>query len=360
MGDAMHQSLKVPSFGHREYKQSILFIQKLQYRKIRLLSITLPRRNYLLQRNIIPVPLLMSVLLIPKEKSSTTASQQARHQTREYCVRNNRIPADETGGTDARGSVERRQQMLSYIRGRDFVRIQDLSREFRVSEVTIRSDLDILARDGGVRRVHGGVVAQLPNRPETAYEERTGTFDTEKRLIAKAAVDLLSSGDSVILDVGTTTMAIAHALADRSDLTGVTVFTPGLNVALALERAIPRIQVVVTGGTLRPQQHSLVEPFGALILERLRATIAFLGCNGFDPDLGIMAVNLPDAMLKQAIIRAARRVVVVADASKLAQTALVGVCSYDEVDAVLTAGDVDAEAITALREAGLQVQIAMA
>ncbi|MET1027980.1 MAG: DeoR/GlpR family DNA-binding transcription regulator [Dongiaceae bacterium] len=275
-------------------------------------------------------------------------------------MKDDRMQPDETAGADARNSVDRRPQMLAYIRDRDFVRIQDLSREFRVSEVTIRSDLDILAQDGSVRRVHGGVVAQLPNRAETAYEERTGTFDAEKRLIAKAAVDLLSPGDSVILDVGTTTMAIAHALADRSDLTGLTVFTPGLNVALALERAIPRIQVVVTGGTLRPQQHSLVEPFGALIFERLRATIAFLGCNGFDPDLGIMAVNLPDAMLKQAVIRAARRVVIVADASKLAQTALVSVCSYDEIDSVLTAGKVNAEAIAALRDAGLHVQIATA
>jgi DeoR family transcriptional regulator of aga operon len=259
----------------------------------------------------------------------------------------------------ALGTDERRQHMLDFIRAKDFVRIQDLAREFRVSEVTVRSDLDILARDGSVRRVHGGVVALLANRKETAFEERTASYELEKRQIAKAAVDMLSDGDSVILDAGTTTMAIAHALADRSDLTGITVFTPGLNVALALERAIPRIQVVVTGGTLRPQQHSLVEPLNTLILERVRANIAFLGCNGFDPALGIMATSLPDAMLKQAIIAAARRIIVVTDASKFTQSAVLSFCAYDAVDTVLTAGQVDAEALSLLRDAGVHVQVAV-
>jgi DeoR family transcriptional regulator of aga operon len=258
----------------------------------------------------------------------------------------------------ALGSDERRRHMLGFIRAKDFTRIQDLARTFQISEVTVRSDLDILARDGSLRRVHGGVVAILTDRKETAFEERAGSFDTEKRQIAKAAVDLISAGDSIILDAGTTTMAIAHALADRSDLTSLTVFTPGLNVALALERAIPRIQVVVTGGTLRPQQHSLVEPLNTLILQRVRANIAFLGCNGFDPQRGIMAASLPDAMLKQAIIAAARRVIVVADASKFTQSAVLSFCSYDDVDSVLTAGEVDADALAALREAGVEVQVA--
>jgi DeoR family transcriptional regulator of aga operon len=259
---------------------------------------------------------------------------------------------------DNLGTDERRQQMLDFIRAKDFVRVLDLAREFRVSEVTIRSDLDILARDGSVRRVHGGVVAVLASRKETAFEERADSFAAEKRLIARAAVDMLSSGDSIILDAGTTTMAIAHAIADRSELDGLTVFTPGLNVALALERAIPRIQVVVTGGTLRPQQHSLVEPLNTLILQRVRATIAFLGCNGFDPELGVMAASLPDALLKQAIIGAARRIIIVTDASKLSQSAVVSFCAYDAVDTILTAGPVDPDALAVVRDAGVHVQVA--
>lgn len=246
--------------------------------------------------------------------------------------------------------------MLSHIRRSEFVRIQDLSRIFGVSEVTVRSDIDVLARDGGVRRVRGGVVRVLHADHEVAFEQRTEAHAEAKREIAEAAVDMISRGDNVILDVGTTTMAIAHALADRTELEGVTVLTPGLNVAMALERAIPRLQVVVTGGTLRPQQHSLVEPLGTLILERIKASLAFIGCNGFDPRLGVMAISLPDAALKQALIRASSRVVVVADASKFSQTALIGVCGFEAVEMILTAGDVDGTILSSLHDVGAVIR----
>lgn len=264
--------------------------------------------------------------------------------------------AQSAPGEDPPDSIERRARMLSYIRHSAFVRIQELSQRFGVSEVTVRSDLDILGRDGGVRRVRGGAVRVAHADHEVVFEARTGAHAEEKRQIARAAVEMIAPGDSIILDVGTTTMAIAHALADRSDLQGVTVFTPGLNVAMALERAIPRLQVVVTGGTLRPQQHSLVEPLGTLILERIRATLAFVGCNGVEARLGVMAVSLPDAALKQALIRAASRAVVVADASKLGQTALVGVCGVEAVEAILTAGELEPSALAGLREVGAVVR----
>jgi DeoR family transcriptional regulator of aga operon len=168
---------------------------------------------------------------------------------------------------------------------------------------------------------------------------------------------MLSSGDSVILDVGTTAMAIAHAIADREDLTNLTIFTPGLNIALALERAIPRSKSVVTGGTLRPQQHSLVGPVSTLILERIRASFAFIGCNGVDPSLGIMGLSLPDAALKQAILKASRLGIVVTDASKFTQTALVRVCGFEDIDMIMTAGAPDAAVVAAVRETGIDLRI---
>lgn len=256
------------------------------------------------------------------------------------------------------GSAERRLAILSHVRAREFARIQDLARQFGVSEVTIRSDVDALARDGGVRRVRGGVMRVLESVPELRYEARSGSHLAEKRRIGVAAAAMLANGDSVILDAGTTTMAIAHAIADRSDLADVTVFTAGLNVALALERAVPRVQVIVTGGSLRPQQHSLVEPMSTLILERIRAGVAFIGCNGLDPALGVMAMSLPDAGLKQAIIAAAHRTVVVGDASKFAQTALVKVCAFEDVDMVLTAGTPDPANLALIRDTGIEVRIA--
>ena len=258
---------------------------------------------------------------------------------------------------ESSGSDTRRQQMLDFVRHHEFARIQDLARRFGVSEVTIRSDIDILARTGGIRRVRGGAMRVVEAVPEVVYEERVASYQPEKRAIGAAAAEMLSPGDSVILDVGTTAMAIAHAIADRHDLTGLTVFTPGLNIALALERAIPRIEVVVTGGTLRPQQHSLVGPSSALIFDQIRANFGFIGCNGIDPSHGIVGLSLPDAALKQAILRASRTSVIVTDASKFSQTALVRVCGFDDIDMILTAGQPDPVAVAAVREAGAEVRI---
>jgi DeoR family transcriptional regulator of aga operon len=258
---------------------------------------------------------------------------------------------------ESSGSEARRQQLLDFVRHHEFARIQDLARQLGVSEVTIRSDIDILARAGGIRRVRGGAMRVVEAVPEVVYEARVSSHQREKRAVGLAAAAMLSSGDSLILDVGTTAMAVADAIVDRQDLTNLTVFTPGLNIALALERAIPRIEVVVTGGTLRPQQHSLVGPNSTLILEQIRATVGFLGCNGIDPSHGVVGLSLSDVALKQAILRASRSSVIITDASKFSQTSLVRVCGFEDIDMVLTAGAPDPISVEAVREAGTEVRI---
>jgi DeoR family transcriptional regulator of aga operon len=258
---------------------------------------------------------------------------------------------------ESSGSDGRRQQLLDFVQRHEFARIQDLARHLRVSEVTIRSDVDILARAGGIRRVRGGAMRVVEAVPEVIYEARISSHQREKRAVGFAAVEMLSSGDSVILDVGTTAMAVADAIADRHDLTNLTVFTPGINIALALERAIPRIEVVVTGGTLRPQQHSLVGSTSTLILDQIRATFGFVGCNGIDPSHGIVGLSLQDTALKQAILRASRTSIIITDASKFSQTSLVRVCGFEDVDMILTAGAPDPVSVDAVREAGTEVRI---
>lgn len=255
-----------------------------------------------------------------------------------------------------RSSLEVRRDALSaLVAQHEFASIQDLARELGVSEVTVRTDVEALAKAGRLRRIRGGAMRALEPISEQVYEARESSHAAEKETIGRAAAAMIRPGDGIVLDVGTTTMAIARAIGERQDLHEVTVFTPALNIALALEPAIPRIQVVVTGGTLRPQQHSLVEPMSNLILSRIRATIGFIGCNGIDPQSGIMGLSLPDVVLKQVILEASRRRVVVADASKFGQTALVKVCDLRDVDEVLTAGPVDPERLRLIQDAGLAV-----
>ena len=245
--------------------------------------------------------------------------------------------------------------MLSAIRAAEFLRVTELGERFGVSEVTVRADLDALAALGEVRRVHGGAMLISNPRAERSFEDQRGAHADVKAAIARAAAALVSNGDVVALDVGTTTTALANALCAREDLQGVTVVTNGLNIALELERAAPRLTVVVTGGTLRPLQHSLVNPLATMVLATINPDIAFVGCNGIDLARGVTNINLPEAEVKRQMLSAARRRVIVADGSKLGQVAAVHLCPVSEVSLIVTGTSAPPAVIT---ELGFEVEVA--
>lgn len=250
----------------------------------------------------------------------------------------------------------RRQRMFQLIADREFVRVSELAEAFRISDVTVRADLASLESSHAVRRVRGGAMAPArgSSRPESSFEEALVEFATEKQRIGEYVASLVRAGTGVFLDVGTTTTAVARALVARTDLERVTVVTNGLNVALELEPAMPGLAVVVTGGTLRRLQHSLVNPLATLLLEHLHVDLAVVGCNGVDLD-GITNINLPEAELKRAMIAAADRTVVVADGSKLGQRHLGRIARLADVDTLVTGPSAPQHEVRALRAAGLDV-----
>lgn len=252
--------------------------------------------------------------------------------------------------------AEVRQELAHrLIEQRGFVRVRELSERFGVSTVTVRNDLHALEDRGLAQRVHGGAMPSQRPAGERSFEEVAGEHAAEKEQIARTAAALVGNGDSILLDVGTTTAALGRALAARTDLTDLTVFTNGLKIALELEAAYPRFSVVVIGGTLRPKQHSLVFPLADRLLRDLNVSSVFLGCNGVDAAAGVSNVNLPEAEVKRAMIAAAARVVVLADASKIGVRALAPVCPIDQVDVLVTDGRADSASVAALRERGVDV-----
>lgn len=249
----------------------------------------------------------------------------------------------------------RRSTLARLLAARGFVRVTDASLELGVSEVTIRTDLSALERDGRAVRVHGGAMPVDPLAREAPVESTRDQRADAKRAIGVAAAALVSSGDCVYLDAGSTAQAIADALLDRRELHDVIVVTSALTIALALEAGIPRFEIIVTGGTLRPLQHSLVNPFAASMLTALRFDLAFIGCNGIHPSDGVTNVNLPEAEIKTLAVRSAKRAVLVADGSKLLRTDPAVIGSLDDFAQLVTAGDAAPGAIDALRSAGLDV-----
>jgi DeoR family transcriptional regulator of aga operon len=250
----------------------------------------------------------------------------------------------------------RRERMLRVIAERDFVRVADLSEAFGISDVTVRGDLAALELSHAVRRVRGGAMAPVKSaRTEQSFEESLVEFAGEKQRIGEHAAAMVSSGMSVLLDVGTTTTAIARALVAREDLDQLVVVTNGLNVALELEPAVGRFNVIVTGGTLRRLQHSLVNPMATVLLESLRADLGFIGCNGIDAVHGVTNLNLPEAEVKQRMIATAERTVVVADGSKLGQVHLGRIGRLEDVDLLVTGPSAPAHEVDQLRRGGLDV-----
>lgn len=248
--------------------------------------------------------------------------------------------------------------MLDLIRAQEFVSVAELGDRFGVSQVTARTDLHALAQRGLVRRIRGGAISRMAPGHEQAFEETQLRDHAEKVAVGRAAAELVSDGETVILDVGTTTTEAARALAARPELHDVTVLTSGLNIALELEPTIPRLAVVVLGGTLRPLQHSLVDPLGALALDHVNAHTVLLGCNGVDPAAGVTNVNLPEADVKRRLIAAARKRVVLADGSKLGTVHMARVCDLDEVDVVVTGASAEPDVVDALRERAVEVVVA--
>src|SRR3954471_3191553 len=247
--------------------------------------------------------------------------------------------------------------MLSAIRAAEFLRVTELGERFGVSEVTVRADLDALAALGEVRRVHGGAMLISNPRAERSFEDQRGAHADEKAAIARAAAALVSNGDVVALDVGTTTTALANALCAREDLQGVTVVTNGLNIALELERAAPRLTVVVTGGTLRPLQHSLVAPLADRVMAGLNPDLAIVGCNGVDVLRGVTNANLPEAEVKRRMLSSARRRMIVADGSKFRAVAPAHLCDISDVDLLITGPSAPERIVQRLRRMGTAVEV---
>ncbi|GAB3798962.1 DeoR/GlpR family DNA-binding transcription regulator [Humibacter antri] len=254
-----------------------------------------------------------------------------------------------SGGADLPGEL-RRQRMLAMLADRGFVRVNELSEAFGVSGVTVRGDLAQLEDAQGIRRVRGGAVPRaVAGLLEHPVEESLRSSKEEKRAIARAAAALVEPGMSVLLDVGSTCLAVALELVGRDDLHDVTVVTNGLTIALELEHAIPRIQVIVTGGALRPLQHSLVAPFATEVLQRVHADLAILGCNGVDAVTGVTNINLPEAEIKQAMLRASARAVVVADGSKAGQVHLGRIGGLQAFTTIFLGASADANSVNRLR-----------
>ena len=225
---------------------------------------------------------------------------------------------------------ERRGRLLELIRVRGFAALEELVRELGVSESTIRRDLDALEEQGAARRTHGGVLyaGGLPRLGE--FDERQPEHWAAKRAIAARAAGVIADGETVLLDGGTTTYEVARFLVGRP----LQVVTNSLPVA-NLFATESRTDLVLLGGYVSPRTGVCLGPYANELLGRLHVTTTVLSAAGI-ADEGLFNAHLLLAETEQAMLRAAGRVVVVADGSKFGQRSLTLVAPLDAIDLVVS------------------------
>ncbi|MFJ4468441.1 DeoR/GlpR family DNA-binding transcription regulator [Streptomyces sp. NPDC089424] len=235
---------------------------------------------------------------------------------------------------------QRRALILDEVRRRGGVRVNELTRKLGVSDMTVRRDLDSLARQGVLEKVHGGAVPVLEaSTHEPGFEAKSGLELSAKEDIAKAAAQLVAPGSAIALSGGTTTYALAHHLQEVADLTVVTNSVRVADVFHSAQRSSGQRQgaatVVLTGGVRTPSD-SLVGPVADQAVATLHFDVLFLGVHGISAEAGLSTPNLAEAETNRRLVQSARRVVVVADHTKWGTVGLSSFATLDQVDTLVT------------------------
>jgi DeoR/GlpR family transcriptional regulator of sugar metabolism len=245
----------------------------------------------------------------------------------------------------------RRELALESLQERGELSVATLSRTTGVSEMTIRRDLEALEREGLLRRVHGGAVRVAPRGYEPPYALRAVREPEAKRQIGELAAELVSEGDTIVIDMGTTTLELARALRDATRLT---IVTPSLRAAELL-LPNPALRVIVTGGIARHGELSLIGELSERAFAALNSDVVFLGAAGVSAREGVTDFHLDEVRVKRAALASARRCVVLAHAAKLGEVALAPVCPLERVDVLVTDAGAPEETLAEIRECGVDV-----
>lgn len=246
--------------------------------------------------------------------------------------------------------AQRRVEILRAVRDGQ-AHVGHLAEVFGVSEMTVRRDLHRLARDGKLERVHGGAMHTAGQEPGFSQIE-VERFDVKDRLGAAAAA-LVEDGQTVMIDIGTSTLQMARHLHGKQ----ITVVTTNLAVVEEL-LPDPGIELVLPGGTVRRNYRSLVGVLAEDSLRQLKSDIAFLGTSGVDGEMGVWDTTMVEVPIKRLMIAGSDCVVLIADVAKFAMTGMVRVCGPESLDHVVTDAPLPASVRSVVDANGIEVTVA--
>jgi len=228
---------------------------------------------------------------------------------------------------------ERQTAILEWLEKHERVEVTELSGHFGVSVDTIRRDLRQMEEEGHLKRTHGGAI--LPKRPgmSAGYTTRKKLHIREKSEIARTAASFIEDDDTLLIDGSTTTAAMVPYFGQFK---GLTVFTNSITIAAEIIGAFKHIKVFVIGGLLHSEHASTISTESELFIRRLHVDKVFVGSCSISAERGLSATEIEDAAVKEAMLKAGRQVIVLADSSKFARESLIQIAPLDPAYVVIT------------------------
>ena len=248
---------------------------------------------------------------------------------------------------------ERHLQILETARARGRVDVASLAKDLAVTPETVRRDLTALERRGVLRRVHGGAIPVERLGIEPGVADREGHAAGQKERIARAALEYVPEGGSIILDAGTTTVRLAEMLPTDRELTVVTHSIPVASILVSR----PNVSLHLLGGIVRGRTLAAVGEWTRAQIAEVFADVAFMGTNGISVERGLTTPDVAEASVKRALMDAARRTVVLADHTKFGREDFARVAPLSDVDTVITDVELDVELAEDIENAGPRVVI---
>lgn len=255
---------------------------------------------------------------------------------------------------DPQTTVGRRGLILKILETKGQVNVNELSEQFKVSEVTIRNDLTQLEHKNLLIRARGGAIKTDKVTLEMKLSEKKVKNSKEKEAIGRRAAKLIEEGDTIVLDSGTTTKEVANHLARFKNLT---VITNALHIAGPLAE-LEQINVIMPGGTMRKKSLSLVGSIAQTNFKKFFSDKLFIGADGIDVNLGFSTPHIEEAALNRTMLKMAKKIILVVDSSKFKRRSLAVIGQLTDIDVIVTDRGLSEEDHEKLINAGIEVIIA--
>jgi DeoR/GlpR family transcriptional regulator of sugar metabolism len=248
---------------------------------------------------------------------------------------------------------ERRNLIMERLNKHKRVIIKELSKEIKVSEATLRTDLAKMEEGGLLLRTHGGAIpADTNTESETSFSMRERKNKNEKYAIAKKALELITNGQCIILDASSTALELAHILKDIQ--IQLTVVTSSINTALELNDH-PDITVILLGGIVKRNSLAMEGSLGVDLLKKINIDIMFTSSNGFSIESGLTDFSVYEVELKREMVKASERVVALFDHTKVNKNSIASFASIDQIDTIITDANLEIDYVRKLAEWGIKV-----